>query len=142
MILRLLLFRVLALIVNDYHNPFCRLLRYLFFSPVPVTFVLPGPDQLLSNESCSTCTSYFEPDLSPARAFPFAPVRRERCEAVARPAHGPTCARGVVWRGDRDDIERVGVAVPVTLEGSIRQVAFGWGGEEEVRLRCAEKRHT
>ena len=52
----------------------------IFFGPVPGTFVLPGLDQLLLNASCSTCMSYFEPELSRTRAFPVAAVRREHVQ--------------------------------------------------------------
>ena len=41
-----------------------------------LVFVLPGPYQLLSNAFCSTCISSFEPELSPARAFPLPDDRR------------------------------------------------------------------
>ena len=53
----------------------------LLFFPIlsfGLVFVLPGPYQLLSNAFCSTCISSFEPELSPARAFPFPDDRRLR----------------------------------------------------------------
>ena len=54
---------------------FFLLLLFLILS-FGLVFVLPGPYQLLSNAFCSTCISSFEPELSPARAFPLPDDRR------------------------------------------------------------------
>ena len=70
-----------VLIVVDYHDLFrWLLLRLLFFFlfSLGLVFMLPGPYQLLSNAFCSTCISSFEPELSPARAFPLPDARRSR----------------------------------------------------------------
>ena len=59
-----------------------------------LVFVLPGLYQLLSNAFGRTCISSFEPELSPARAFPLPDDRRLR--GRGRCFTG-TCARQAGW---------------------------------------------
>ncbi|KAH8983253.1 hypothetical protein EDB86DRAFT_2967691, partial [Lactarius hatsudake] len=61
-----------------------------FFVFFPLGPVLLAPGQLFSNATCSTCTSSFEPALSPARAFPLAAVWRWRSDLRAPGGRGGT----------------------------------------------------
>ena len=74
-------------------------------SPSDPYFVLPGPDQLLSNAFCSTCIGSFEPDLRSARDFPSPAARRSRVWGrCSNGEHSPTCVHREGGKNVRHDL--------------------------------------